>query len=116
MADNRRCLDWPMLPRRLARLLPDDFRRHRRAAHRERLLGMRSLLDAAIERLGEPPAEAGQTAAPAAIPDAFWAHCQAAREEDLLAIRSLVDAALAWLETWLEEPPPREAVTRVQVE
>lgn len=38
-------------------LLPAEFWQHRRAAHREALLAVRSLLDAAIERADrEPPA------------------------------------------------------------
>jgi hypothetical protein len=98
---------------RLGRLLPDEFRRHRRAARRERILSWRSLLDAAVERLDEAPAGAGRTGV---VPDAFWAHRQAAREEDLLAVRSLVDSFFGWVEAWLEEPPPTETVMRIEVE
>ncbi len=36
--------------------LPDEFWRHRRAAKKEALLAIRSLLDAAIERLEKEPA------------------------------------------------------------
>lgn len=101
---------------RLARLLPDDFRRHCRAARRERLLSWSSLLDAAAERLEEPPAVSKETARAQLIPDSFWVHREAAREEDLLAFRSLVDSFLGWLEAWLEESPTAEAATRIEVE
>lgn len=37
------------------RFLSEDFRTHIRAARREWLLAMRSLIDVAIERLEEPP-------------------------------------------------------------
>ncbi len=36
---------------RLTGMLPGDFRRHMRAAQREQLLALRSLLDSTIERL-----------------------------------------------------------------
>ena len=98
---------------RLARLLPNEYRQHRRAARRERLLSWRCVIDAAVERLDEAPAGAGR--APF-VPDAFWAHRRAAKEEDLLAVRSLVDSFLDWVDAWLEEPPPTEAVTRIAVE
>jgi len=101
---------------RLGRLLPAEFRRHRRAAHRERLLSWRSLLDAAVERLEEPPAVTKEAAETQLVPASFWAHRQAAREEDLLAVRSLVDSFLDWVEAWLEEPPAAETVRRVEVE
>jgi hypothetical protein len=35
--------------------LPEEFRQHTRAAHREMLLAMSSLIDAAIERTEEKP-------------------------------------------------------------
>ena len=35
--------------------LPEEFRQHTQAAHREMLLALRSLLDAAIERAEEEP-------------------------------------------------------------
>jgi hypothetical protein len=101
---------------RLGRLLPAEFRRHRRAAHRERLLSWRSLLDAAVERLQEAPAGTGESGGIAVVPEAFWAHRQAAREEDLLAVRSLVDSFFGWVEAWLEEAPAAETVTRIEVE
>ncbi len=43
--------------RRMFRLLPEEFGRHMRAAQREQLLAVRSLLDAVIQRLepGEKP-------------------------------------------------------------
>jgi hypothetical protein len=116
MADGREGIHRPRCACRLARLLPDEFRRHRRAARRERLLSWRSLLDAAVERLEEAPAGAGERPGPGIVPDSFWAHRQAAREEDLLAVRSLVDSFLGWVEAWLEEPPAVETVRRVQVE
>lgn len=37
-------------------VLPSEFWQHRRAAHREALLAVRSLLDAAIERVDREPA------------------------------------------------------------
>ena len=37
---------------RLRRLVPSEFRMHMMAAQREQLLAVRSLLDAAIDRLG----------------------------------------------------------------
>lgn len=37
----------------LARLVPEEARTHFRQAEKEALLGVRSLLDAAIDRLGE---------------------------------------------------------------
>jgi hypothetical protein len=92
--------------------LPEDFWTHRRAARRERLLGWRSLLDAAVERLDEQPIEAVPPTRRKMIPEQFWAHRRAARREDLKAVRSLVNAAL----DWLEKPPPAERVTRVEVE
>ena len=98
---------------RVTRLLPDEFRRHCRAARRERLLSWRSVLDAAVGRLeeGAPAGDLGL------VPECFWEHRQAAREEDLLAVRSLVDSFLGWVETWLEEPPPApQVVTRVEIE
>ena len=64
--------------------LPADFREHRRAAKRERLLSWRSLLDAAIEQLDEAPAgAAGQGEAPGGspagqLPPEFWSHRRAA--------------------------------------
>jgi hypothetical protein len=105
---------------RVTRLLPDEFRRHCRAARRERLLSWRSVLDAAVGRLEEGAASTEAEAEAAGelelVPDSFWAHRQAAREEDLLAVRSLVDSFLGWVEAWLEEPPAVETVRRVQVE
>ena len=41
--------------RKLSPHLPEEFRQHTQAAHREILLAMRSLLDAAIERAEEEP-------------------------------------------------------------
>jgi hypothetical protein len=99
----------------MARLLPDEFRRHCRAARRERLLSWRSVLDAAVGRL-EEGAEAQGGAELRLVPESFWAHRQAAREEDLLAVRSLVDSFLDWVEAWLEEPPKTESATRILVE
>ena len=47
-------------------LLPGEFKGHVRAARREMLLAVRSLLDAAIERLEErPPAAEAETEAEA---------------------------------------------------
>jgi hypothetical protein len=93
--------------------MPEEFRRHRRAARRERLLSWRSVLDAAVGRLEEGAPEGDFEL----VPDSFWAHRQAAREEDLLAFRSLVDSFLGWVEAWLEEPPKTPVVaTRVEVE
>jgi hypothetical protein len=117
MGHDRAGIHAPWCACRLARLLPDEFRQHRRAARRERLLSWRSVLDAAVERTEEAPAGPGQPGGPGIVPEAFWMHRQAAREEDLLAVRSLVDSFLGWVEAWLEEPPPAvETVTRVQVE
>jgi hypothetical protein len=113
MAHTTAGLHRPRCICRLARLLPNEFWKHRRAARRERILSWRSLLDAAAARLDEEAAATGETGR---VPDAFWVHRQAAREEDLLAVRSLVDSFLSWCETWLEEPPPVEAVTRIEVE
>jgi hypothetical protein len=101
---------------RVTRLLPDEFRRHCRAARRERLLSWRSVLDAAVGRLEEGAAPAEAAGELGLVPDSFWAHRQTAREEDLLAVRSLVDSFLGWVEAWLEEPPPTETVRRVEVE
>jgi hypothetical protein len=106
----------PACMRRLARLLPDEFWVHRRAARRHRLLSWRSVLDSAIDRLEEPPAGAGATAEPEPVPESFWAHRQAAREEDLLAMRSVVDAFLEWWDALSEEAPPVQAATRIEVE
>ena len=100
----------------MTRLLPDEFRRHCRAARRERLLSWRSVLDAAVGRLEEGAATAEAAGDLDLVPESFWAHRQAAREEDLLAARSLVDSFLGWVEAWLEEPPPTETVRRVEVE
>ena len=41
--------------KKLSPHLPTEFRQHTQAAHREMLLAMRSLLDAAIERAEEQP-------------------------------------------------------------
>ncbi len=41
--------------KKLSPHLPEGFRQHTQAAHREMLLAMRSLLDAAIERAEEQP-------------------------------------------------------------
>ena len=41
----------------LRELVPPGFMEHRRAARREMLLAMRSLLDAAIERTDKKPSE-----------------------------------------------------------
>ena len=41
--------------KKLSPHLPEEFRQHTKAAHREMLLAMRSLLDAAIERAEEKP-------------------------------------------------------------
>ena len=41
--------------KKLSPHLPEEFRQHTQAAHREMLLAMRSLLDAAIERAEEEP-------------------------------------------------------------
>ena len=100
----------------MARLMPDEFRRHRRAARRERLLSWRSVLDAAVGRLDEEAAVVEATGELRLVPESFWTHRQAAREEDLLAFRSLVDSFFGWVEAWLEEPPPAEVVRRVEVE
>jgi hypothetical protein len=116
MANTRADLPRPRCTCRLARLLPDEFWKHHRAARRERILSWRSLLDAAAARLEEPPASPGAASERERIPDSFWAYRQAAREEDLLAVRSVVDAFLDWWEAWLEEPPPAELVTRIEVE
>lgn len=48
-------------------LLPEEFWRHKRAARREALLALRSLLDAAIERLEERPPATQRRKAPAKI-------------------------------------------------
>jgi len=116
MANDRAGVRWPRCACRLARVLPDDFWRHHRAARRERLLSWRSLLDAAAARLDEPAAGAGETARPKPVPESFWAHRQAAREEDLLAVRSVVDGLFSWWDAWSEEPPAAETVRRVEVE
>lgn len=39
----------------LKELLPEDFREHARAARKEQLLAVRSLVDAAIDRLEQKP-------------------------------------------------------------
>jgi hypothetical protein len=116
MANVSAGLHRPRCACRLCRLLPEEFRRHRRAARRERLLSWRSLLDAAAERLAETPGASGEALATQLVPDSFWVHRQAARDQDLLAIRSLVDSFLSWCEAWLEEPPPAETVARIEVE
>ncbi len=109
-------LHRPRCMSRLARLLPDNFWEHRRAARRERILSWRSLLDAAAARLEEPVPN-GKVLATEMVPDSFWAHRQAAQEEDLLAVRSLIDAALNWWDAWSkEEPPTTDVVTRIEVE
>jgi len=43
------------MKRSLEELIPPGFREHRRAARKEMLLAMRSLLDAAIERIEKKP-------------------------------------------------------------
>ena len=40
----------------LRAIMPDEFWQHRRAARREALLALRSLLDAAIEHVDKEPA------------------------------------------------------------
>jgi len=44
---------WREFRASLRALLPEEFWEHRRAAQREALLAMRSLIDAALERLEE---------------------------------------------------------------
>ena len=116
MANDRAGGRRPRCACRLARVLPDEFWRHHRAARRERLLSWRSLLDAAAARLIEPPEPTDETEGAQLVPDSFWAHRQAAREEDLLAVRSVVDSFFSWWEAWSEEPPAAETVRRVEVE
>jgi hypothetical protein len=106
----------PRCTRRLARLLPDDFWMHHRAARRQRILSWGSLLEAAAARLEEPPRGTGETSETQLIPDSFWAHRAAARQENLLAVRSLVESFFSWWEAVLEEPPAAEATTRIEVE
>ena len=116
MANVRTGVHRPWCACRLGRLLPDEFRRHRRAARRERLLSWSSVLDAAVGRLDEE-AVVETTGELRLVPESFWMHRQAAREEDLLAFRSLVDSFFGWVEAWLEEPPPApQVVTRVEIE
>jgi len=45
----------------LKKALPEEFWAHRRAARKEALLALRSLLDAAIERVEERPKRARKT-------------------------------------------------------
>jgi len=44
----------PNFGRMLQEMFPEDFRSHMRAAQREQLLAMRSLIDAALERVDRP--------------------------------------------------------------
>jgi hypothetical protein len=44
----------PNLGKMLEDILPEDFRTHMRAAQREQLLAVRSLIDAAIQRIDQP--------------------------------------------------------------
>ena len=44
----------PNVGRMLNEMFPEDFRTHMRAAQREQLLAMRSLIDAALERVDRP--------------------------------------------------------------
>jgi hypothetical protein len=44
----------PNIGKLLEEMFPEDFRTHMRAAQREQLLAMRSLIDAAIERMDKP--------------------------------------------------------------
>lgn len=44
----------PNLGRLFQDMLPEDFRTHMRAAQREQLLAVRSLIDAAIQRMDQP--------------------------------------------------------------
>jgi hypothetical protein len=50
----------PNLGKMLQEILPDDFRTHMRAAQREQLLAVRSLIDAAIERMDRPDESKGR--------------------------------------------------------
>jgi hypothetical protein len=52
-------IKMPNLGKMLEDMFPEDFRTHMRAAQREQLLAMRSLIDAAIERIDRP--EEGKT-------------------------------------------------------
>jgi hypothetical protein len=55
-------------PRRfLSAFLPDETVRHLYAARRERLLAVRSLIDAAIERIDQAESEVGRTSRPTDI-------------------------------------------------
>ena len=116
MANERAEPHRPRCACRLGRLLPEEYRKHRRVARRERLLSWRSVLDAAVGRLEEGAEDAEATGELGLVPESFWMHRQAAREEDLLAVRSLVDSFLGWVEAWLEEPPKAEVTTRILVE
>lgn len=93
-------------------MLPADYRAHRRAAKRERLLSWRSVLDAAIERLGETPAGTDEGKPLEAVHREFWSHRRAARREELLAFRSLVDACIGKLEA----PPHAGQATRIEIQ
>lgn len=44
----------PNFGRMVNDMFPEDFRTHMRAAQREQLLAMRSLIDAALERIDRP--------------------------------------------------------------
>ena len=91
--------------------LPDEFWDHRRAARREKLLGWRSMLDAAVERLSDEP-EQGKAGVNAHM-SAFKSHRRAARREEILAMRSVVDEILHWMD---EPRTTQQQATRVEVE
>ncbi len=95
----------------LYELLPEEYRRHRRAARRERLLSWRALVDAALARLDEPTPEANAQAAK----NDFWAHRRAARREEMLACRSLFDGCLLGFVGMFDRQPPAEPVTRIEI-
>ena len=91
-----------------------NFCTHVRAAWRERLLSWRVVLDAALARLEETPAENGKPARPRLLPEGFWTHRQAACREDLLATQSLFDGVCDWLERG--PSPSSQQTTRVTIE
>ncbi len=94
----------------LYELLPDEFRKHERAARREQLLAWRALIDAGLDRL-ERDDEALRTDAR----DAFWTHRRAACRETMLAYRSLFDGCLLGFLGGHEQPRPADAPARIEI-
>jgi hypothetical protein len=95
----------------LYELLPEEFRKHERAAKRERLLAWRALVDAGLNELeGHDPAEHNRAKS------AFWSHRRAARRETMQAYGRLFEGCmLGIMGGGHERSKPADAPTRIEI-